>query len=472
MRTLTSDRSVLNGVRRLATVIGGTSTPVACVFVICSRYRTLMRHIRTVWCVCCIACGVRLRGRAARARYARGTRAVDGAGGELASRDGKLQIRATVPRQQLNISLAGVIGFYGRSTPLTWEDAQKIEGARVNALRARGIVTGTPRAQLYEKRHTGLQHTHAYAYAAAAIVDQVHRALEGATETPARIATEAALAETCWRLACRNVHPMEWNPHHLLDGPEGLNDDLVMEAYLRARTYLRLRGRLIRGVTEGPLASRKWQWGAERESIEGPKLFEATEGEWDTNGKKCAFSRALAKLGIATWRDILDRNGEVKSWSEIKKVFGTVCAAREQEELRRVKKELQQPHWNEQKEKWKKEWKETTLGVLTWEEEKKKMIHNGEMGRVKFITELHVTEKARKKGCAKQLMRDMIGDAEEVQLIVTTREEQKEARALYRDLGFVDATREEVRTCHAHTPHKDETLMYIRAADLRTDARK
>lgn len=59
-----------------------------------------MRHIRTVWCVCCIACGVRLRGRAARARYARGTRAVDGAGGELASRDGKLQIRATVPRQR------------------------------------------------------------------------------------------------------------------------------------------------------------------------------------------------------------------------------------------------------------------------------------------------------------------------------------------------------------------------------------
>ena len=72
---------------------------------------------------------------------------------------------------------------------------------------------------------------------------------------------------------------MEWNPHHLLEGAEGLNDDVVMEAYLRARTYLRVRGKLIRDIAEGPLATARWRWDTERAKNEGPKLFEATVGE-------------------------------------------------------------------------------------------------------------------------------------------------------------------------------------------------
>ena len=49
------------------------------------------------------------------------------------------------------LAMAGVIGYYGRSTVITWENCVQIEGARVKALRARGYPT-EPREVLYGVR--------------------------------------------------------------------------------------------------------------------------------------------------------------------------------------------------------------------------------------------------------------------------------------------------------------------------------
>ena len=83
-----------------------------------------------------------------------------------------------------------------------------------------------------------MQHEHAYSWAAAALCDQIDRALCAPRGAPERVAVEDGLAETCARLGCRGVHPLEWNPTHLLDVKDGLSEDLLIEAYLRARMHL------------------------------------------------------------------------------------------------------------------------------------------------------------------------------------------------------------------------------------------
>ena len=111
----------------------------------------------------------------------------------------------------IELAMAGIIGYYGRSTVITWEDAVQIENARGEALRAKGFTTGLPKATLYANRGSGLEHTHAYAMAAAALCDQVERALQGGEGVAARAVVEAELANTCARLGCRDVNPLEWH---------------------------------------------------------------------------------------------------------------------------------------------------------------------------------------------------------------------------------------------------------------------
>ena len=48
---------------------------------------------------------------------------------------------------------------------------------------------------------------HAYTYAAAALIDQVDRALSAVEGEPARVAVESSLAHTLRRLGCRSDNP-------------------------------------------------------------------------------------------------------------------------------------------------------------------------------------------------------------------------------------------------------------------------
>jgi hypothetical protein len=42
------------------------------------------------------------------------------------------------------LAISGIIGYYGRSTIITWEDCVTIEQARVAALSIRNITEGVP----------------------------------------------------------------------------------------------------------------------------------------------------------------------------------------------------------------------------------------------------------------------------------------------------------------------------------------
>ena len=230
----------------------------------------------------------------------------------------------------IELAMAGIIGYYGRSTVITWEDAVQIENARGEALRAKGFTTGLPKATLYANRGSGLEHTHAYAMAAAALCDQVERALQGGEGVAARAVVEAELANTCARLGCRDVNPLEWHPTHLMEGPDQLREDVIMEAYLKARVRLGMRGRLTQGgrKLEGPLAEARWIMTERQRREAGPLLWEDTNsGPWQGT-KGCTYSRRLAAAGIATWEDVLDEHTrELKTWAQIREEWGFKASA-------------------------------------------------------------------------------------------------------------------------------------------------
>jgi hypothetical protein len=70
--------------------------------------------------------------------------------------------------------------------------------------------------------------------------------------------------------------------------------------------HLGIRGKLTKGgkEMEGPLAGRRWIMTMEDRKRAGPMLWEATNDVWDSGGRRCVFSRALAAAGVATWADV------------------------------------------------------------------------------------------------------------------------------------------------------------------------
>ena len=58
-------------------------------------------------------------------------------------------------RRNMALALSGIIGYYGRSTVITWEDCQSIEQVRAAALNAKGYSVGIPRLQIYDLKERG-----------------------------------------------------------------------------------------------------------------------------------------------------------------------------------------------------------------------------------------------------------------------------------------------------------------------------
>ena len=104
----------------------------------------------------------------------------------------------------MGVAVQGILGFYGRTTPMTWADCEAIEAARAGALRARGFSPGNPRVQIYAATEQGgLGHPHAYRVAAGALIAQIDRVLSGDDGEPQREAARSAVTEKCKQLGCR-----------------------------------------------------------------------------------------------------------------------------------------------------------------------------------------------------------------------------------------------------------------------------
>ena len=142
-------------------------------------------------------------------------------------------------RRGFELAMAGVLGYYCRSTPMTWKCCQQIEAVRAEVLARRGICASTPRAAIYLPGEAGgAGHMHAYQYAAAAYMDQFHRALGGGLGEPVRTAVSERVAATCRCLGCTQA-PLTWHPVHLMNT---LSEDHMVEAWLLMKLRAQMRG--------------------------------------------------------------------------------------------------------------------------------------------------------------------------------------------------------------------------------------
>ena len=57
----------------------------------------------------------------------------------------------------------------------------------------------------------------------------------------------------------------------------------------------------------GPLKRSLWGMTLDEQYMAGPRIWEEQKDVWNTEGKRCKFSRRLAAAGIATWADISDK---------------------------------------------------------------------------------------------------------------------------------------------------------------------
>ena len=220
-------------------------------------------------------------------------------------------------RRVMSLAIGGVIGYRGRSTTLTWDDCRAIEAARVLALRQRGFTPGVPHVQIYETpEEGGMGHEHAYAIAAAALIDQVDRALCARDGEPHRIAVIAAIEQTCYRLGCRGTAPIEWEPRHLMTH---LNEDNPIEAWLMAKIRTGIKSVATqcerdKAITSpmNPKTGGTWE---ER----GPRLWEDDRMRSGTETKACTFSRQWAEHGIVQWADMIgtDTRKLITKWEQM-----------------------------------------------------------------------------------------------------------------------------------------------------------
>ena len=254
----------------------------------------------------------------------------------------------------VSLALSGCIGYYARSTVLTWEDCVTIEQARVAALQAKGVTEGVPRRQIFgSPEHAEMGHEHAYVIAAAALRDQIDRALCGREGEPARAVVEEAIAKTCYRLGCRGTHPLEWQPTHLV---HELRDDLIIEAYLKGMIQCGWRGHLTRGGEQlhGPLGTEaEWEWSDDKAHGYGPMLWEGKQrGAWDSRDTVCTYSRALARKGITHWAHITSASGGVWLTTREAKTLYNLRPGREVDDYERVVALLDSAHNRLQRDRW------------------------------------------------------------------------------------------------------------------------
>ena len=72
----------------------------------------------------------------------------------------------------MSLAIAGVIGYFGRSTPISLETCKSIEAVRAEVLRRRGFCPSEPRLLIFAAHEAGgLNHEHSYQYAATSLVD-------------------------------------------------------------------------------------------------------------------------------------------------------------------------------------------------------------------------------------------------------------------------------------------------------------
>ena len=174
-------------------------------------------------------------------------------------------------------------------------------------------MVAEPHSIMYDTHHAGgMQEEHAYATAAAALVDQVDRALSAPPHSAARRIVEAAIQETVLRLGGRPSNYLEWHPEWLA---EHLREDNILEAYLLARIRAKRRARET-GTAYESEATQRW-----RQLEKGTPLWE-TGTVTDDDGNRhsmppAPFAREIAAMEVAHWEDLTHADGSMMKYKQM-----------------------------------------------------------------------------------------------------------------------------------------------------------
>ena len=205
-------------------------------------------------------------------------------------------------RQCLLTVVRGVLGYYGRATPLGRALGERLDVELRKQLTGCGHRSGSGHVLqvIAPEKAGGKGIEPAWCTAAAALCDEVARGLAGRDGEPARLALESLVALTCHRLGYEPSRtcptPLEWFPTHLM---AHLSEELVVEAWLLYRLRTGVGARHSGATSQGALVRAAWVISDERAA--SPLL-------WEQLG--CTFSRRLCALGLVRLADVYGGTGD------------------------------------------------------------------------------------------------------------------------------------------------------------------
>eukprot|EP00965_Chrysotila_dentata_P220117 6191583-Pleurochrysis_carterae.AAC.5 len=271
----------------------------------------------------------------------------------------------------LALGVAGVLGYYARSTPMDLMTCKSIEEARIKVLRAAGYATGAPRGQIYHAGSEGGKETHEHAYgiATAAYCDQIDRALCGPPERTDHIQ--------------RNVTTRMEPDTPAGEAGRNTNDGGI----LKYKLILGINGIQTNGTLHEALSGKKWGT-----TPRTPRLWEKDKlvtAERKIATKPITFHRALAEMSIAEWADIYDTTTkEYYTMGGLCKKYGAKKNTRIMQEYSNVKRLHN---------KLLQETEQGALGIIWGRHKDELLVAQG--GKEQLSRVSGVREKMKKAGC-------------------------------------------------------------------------
>ena len=245
----------------------------------------------------------------------------------------------------------GLADFYGASTPIGYEVAERCERAARSALfgiGARGKLG--PRLQVYAPfAWGGMGRLHTFATTGAAIAVQMDRALSARPGEPQGHAVQSEIALTAHRLGCVPTEdapsPLDCDFGFAYDAG-GLRWGHVVESWIIVLGHARVRARYT-GANRGtrqPLDGGLPAWSPPTPlDGGGPAVWTLTDG----HGGRIRYSSRLAALGVVRLVDVYggrDAGGAPRwrTWEETQAYYVVQCGEPQPAWLQRVRREYEQ----------------------------------------------------------------------------------------------------------------------------------
>ena len=209
----------------------------------------------------------------------------------------------------------GVLGYYGRATPIGRKHCEMIDKAVRTQLNKMGFLRQDAHNALVftPKEAGGMGFERAWSVAAAAFCDEIERVLAGKEGEPSRASWETLVAITAHRLGFESTEaartPLDWMPPPAVQAV--LSEELLVEAWWIYLKEAGLRPSHTGAHSDAALGSWRYEVDAQRNAT--PHIWEEL---------RCpVFSRRLAARGIIRIGDVYAGNKQYMTYSQVRATY-------------------------------------------------------------------------------------------------------------------------------------------------------